>query len=58
MTDHITDEDGRVIDVYTSGENYRVVIFDKDEPRTIELDGDAALRFARDLFIAGLAGLD
>ena len=57
MTVH--DADGRVIGVYASGEHYKIVIFDKAGPRIIELgDRDAALRFAKNLFIAGLDAMD
>ena len=58
MTDHITDEDGRTIDVSATGENYSIVVFDENGLRITELDRDMALRFARDLFVAALDALN
>ena len=51
----ILDLDGRIVDVFADGENYFITVFDGDGSRVIELgDRDAALRFARDLFLAAL----
>ena len=58
MNDPIIDMDGRIADFYAIGDgNFRLVVVDENGTRTVELDREAALRFARDLLLASF-GID